>query len=51
MKYTLEQLVNHVNLSVENANNNISKLKLSCFGIEYLPLKGGIKGRFEIQDH
>jgi hypothetical protein len=26
MKYTLEQLINHVNLSVENANNNISKL-------------------------
>lgn len=26
MKYDLEQLINHVNLSVENSNNNISKL-------------------------
>ena len=26
MKYTLEQLINHVNISVDNANNNISKL-------------------------
>jgi hypothetical protein len=26
MKYTLEQLINHVNLAVDNANNNISKL-------------------------
>jgi hypothetical protein len=26
MKYTLEQLINHVNLAVDNANNNISKI-------------------------
>lgn len=26
MKYTLEQLINHVELSVDNANNNLSKL-------------------------
>ena len=36
MKYNLEQLINHVNLSVENSNNNISKLTseiLSMYGM------------------
>ena len=34
MKYDLEQLIKHVNLSVENSNNNISKLTSEILSID-----------------
>ena len=42
MKYDLEQLINHVNLSVENSNNNISKLTSEILSMDGMT---GIKTR------
>ena len=42
MKYDLEQLIKHVNLSVENSNNNISKLTSEILSMDGMT---GIKTR------